>query len=111
MQGGFAPGAIETDYNSFVDRAKIGYWEKGEAVRLTPTEYRLFEHLLRSAGRVVTHKELLEKVWGPEYADATGYLKSHIRSLREKLGDSARSDSAIVTEHGVGYRYVRTPSG
>ncbi len=75
-------------------------------VHLTPTEYRILEVLLRNANHVVTHKQLLEHAWGPEYADATGYLKSHIRSLREKLGDSPAEQTAIVTEHRVGYRFV-----
>ena len=75
-------------------------------VHLTPTEYRILEVLLRNANHVVTHAQLLEHAWGAEYSDATGYLKSHIRSLREKLGDSAATQTAIVTEHRVGYRFV-----
>ena len=75
-------------------------------VHLTPTEYRILEVLLRNANHVVTHKTLLEHAWGPEYSDATGYLKSHIRSLREKLGDRPSEQTAIVTEHRVGYRFV-----
>jgi len=78
----------------------------GRLAHLTPTEYRILEVLLRNANHVITHKRLLEHAWGPEYSDATSYLKSHIRSLREKLGDSPAERTAIVTEHRVGYRFV-----
>ncbi|MDA1279821.1 MAG: winged helix-turn-helix domain-containing protein, partial [Chloroflexi bacterium] len=77
-----------------------------KAVRLTPTEFSLLEHLLRNANRVVTHEELLRAGWGEEYVDATGYIKTHIRTLREKIHDDPTSDTGIVNERGVGYRYV-----
>jgi two-component system KDP operon response regulator KdpE len=78
----------------------------GETVRLTPTEFSLLEHLLKNANRVVTHEELLRAGWGEEYVDATGYIKTHVRTLREKLSDDPTSDMGIVNERGVGYRYV-----
>ncbi len=96
----FVDGKLRVDF----DRREMTL--AGEVVRLTPTEYKLLEQLLRNADRVVLHSELLENVWGAEYRDATSYLKSHIRALREKLGDSASSRLAIVTERSIGYRYV-----
>jgi two-component system KDP operon response regulator KdpE len=78
----------------------------GEPARLTPTEFSLLEFLLRNANRVVTHEELLRAGWGEEYTDATGYIKTHIRTLREKLNDDPTSEMGIVNERGVGYRYV-----
>ncbi len=77
-----------------------------QPARLTPTEFSLLEFLLRNANRVVTHTELLRAGWGEEYTDATGYIKTHIRTLREKLHDDPTSESGIVNERGVGYRYV-----
>jgi two-component system KDP operon response regulator KdpE len=78
----------------------------GETARLTPTEFSLLEFLLRNANRVVTHEELLRAGWGEECTDATGYIKTHIRTLREKINDDSTSESGIVNERGVGYRYV-----
>jgi two-component system KDP operon response regulator KdpE len=89
-----------------VDFQRREVWNNDTLVHLTPTEYRILEILLKNADHVVTHRELLEHAWGPEYSDSTGYLKSHIRSLREKLGDSPLERTAIVTEHRVGYRFV-----
>ena len=96
----FESGDLRVDF----DRREVKSGDR--LVRLTPTEYRILEVLLRNVNHVVTHKQLLEHAWGPEYSDATGYLKSHIRSLREKLGDSPTRQTAIVTEHRVGYRFV-----
>ena len=84
---------------------------KGEAIKLTPTEYSLLYHLVKNAGRVLTHRTLLAKVWGPEYTDATNYLKVHIQHVRQKLGDDANCPRYILTEHGVGYRFVKPNTG
>jgi len=96
----FQSGALRVDF----ERREVK--SNSQLIHLTPTEYHILEVLLRNVNHVVTHQELLEQVWGPEYADATGYLKSHIRSLRDKLGDSAGTHTAIVTEHRIGYRFV-----
>jgi two-component system, OmpR family, KDP operon response regulator KdpE len=78
----------------------------GEPVALTSTEYRLLEVLAQHAGRVLSHRQLLEQVWGPEYAHDTHYLKVFVRRLRQKLGDEAEQPRYIQTEWGVGYRFV-----
>lgn len=78
----------------------------GSLVRLTPTEYNLLEHLARNANRLLTHRELLTKVWGQEYADASDYLKVHVLHLRRKLGDDAVTPHLIATERGVGYKFI-----
>lgn len=78
----------------------------GEVVTLTSTEYRLLEELVRHAGMVLSHQQLLERVWGPEYAREAHYLKVFVRRLRQKLGDDAERPTYIQTEWGIGYRFV-----
>ena len=75
-----------------------------QQVQLTATEYNLLTELANSAGRVLTQDELLQRVWGPEYAGEPQLLRSYVKSLRQKLGDNARRPKYIFTEHGVGYR-------
>jgi DNA-binding response OmpR family regulator len=104
-QGSAAESAY-TDSRLSVDFDRRSVKVGGETARLTPTEFSLLEFLLRNANRVVTHEELLRAGWGEEYTDATGYIKTHIRTLREKLNDDPTSESGIVNERGVGYRYV-----
>ena len=103
---GSAPESTYSDAHLSVDFDRRSVTVLGETVRLTPTEFSLLEHLLRNADRVVTHEELLRACWGEEYVDATGYIKTHIRTLREKLKDDPTSETGIVNERGVGYRYV-----
>jgi two-component system, OmpR family, KDP operon response regulator KdpE len=76
-------------------------------VRLTSTEFRLLEELIRHAGDVVPHQALLERVWGPDWTTDPNYLKVFIRRLRQKLGDDAERPRYILTEWGVGYRFLR----
>ena len=78
---------------------------RGEPVALTRTEYRLLEELVRHAGEALSHRHLLERVWGPQYADDTHYLKVFMQRLRRKLGDDPQHPRYIHTEWGVGYRF------
>ena len=78
----------------------------GELLALTSTEYRLLEELVRNAGTALTHRTLLKKVWGPEYAGEIHYLKIVVRRLRQKLGDDAERPRYIQTEWGIGYRFA-----
>lgn len=80
---------------------------RGEPVKLTPTECRILSQLVANAGRVVTQKTLLARVWGWESDDDTLMLKVHIARLRQKLGDDAHNPRYIFTERGLGYRLVR----
>ena len=80
----------------------------GQPLQLTVTEYKLLTELSKSAGRVLTQDELLHRVWGQEYSGESQLLRSYIKSLRQKLGDNARSPSYIFTEHGVGYRMAKS---
>jgi two-component system KDP operon response regulator KdpE len=77
----------------------------GVPVRLTPIEYRLLETLATNAGRLCTHRFLLERVWGPGYGDESQYLRVYMANLRKKLDDPA-APQLLLTEPGMGYRFV-----
>ena len=79
---------------------------RGEVIRLTSTEYRLLEELVRHAGTVLPHRHLLEQVWGSGYLGDAHYLKVFVRRLRRKLGDDAERPRYIQTEWGIGYRFL-----
>ena len=82
----------------------------GEEVKLTPTEYKLLYELATNAGRVLTHDELLQRVWGPEYSGESQLVRAIVRNLRRKLGDDARRPRFIFTLPQVGYRMAGAPS-
>jgi two-component system KDP operon response regulator KdpE len=75
----------------------------GKPVELTPTEFRLLQTLAENAGRVLTHEQLLEKVWGYDTGEDTGYVKRYIWYLRHKLEDDPTNPQYILTERGFGY--------
>jgi two-component system KDP operon response regulator KdpE len=77
----------------------------GKQVKLTPTEFRLFALLLENAGRVLTHKQLLEKVWGWEYVDDIDHIRIYIWHLRQKIEPDPAQPRYIITEPGVGYYF------
>jgi two-component system KDP operon response regulator KdpE len=78
-----------------------------EEVKLTATEYKLLYELANNAGRVLTHDQILQRVWGPEYSSETQLVRAFIRNLRRKLSDDARDPRHIFTEPQVGYRMAR----
>ncbi|HSH01377.1 MAG TPA: response regulator transcription factor [Anaerolineae bacterium] len=78
----------------------------GERVELRPTEYRLLSHLIQNAGWVIPHETLLAKVWGYEYREETHYLRLYINYLRKKIEADASKPKYILTERGVGYRFI-----
>jgi len=80
---------------------------KGERIRLTPIEFRLFSVLLANAGRVLTHKQLLEKVWGWEYTDDLDYVRIYISHLRQKIEPDPAHPKYVMTEPGVGYYFQK----
>ncbi|MBC3880655.1 response regulator [Undibacterium sp. LX40W] len=79
---------------------------KGQELHLTPTEYNLMARLVRSAGKVVTHRQLLVDVWGEEFIDHTHYLRLYMGQLRAKIEDQPAEPRYLLTETGVGYRLV-----
>lgn len=83
---------------------------EGKSIKLTSTERKLLYYLIRNEGRILSHESLLAKIWGDTYIDARDLLRVHIQHLRNKLGDNSEMPSIIVTEHGMGYKFVR-PSG
>jgi two-component system KDP operon response regulator KdpE len=92
-----------------VDLARRLVSDDGEQVHLTPTEYQLLEALVANPGKLLTHQWLLRRVWGQGYGTETTYLRTYIRTLRKKLGDDASAPALIVTEPGVGYRWIGEP--
>jgi DNA-binding response OmpR family regulator len=101
-----AVGEVFESGNLRIDYASRTVSVNGEAVRLTPTEYSLLFHLSRNAGRVLPHQTLLAKVWGREYTDEVDYLKVYVRRLRQKLEGDPEMVGRIVSERGVGYKFV-----
>ena len=79
---------------------------EGEHIKLRPTEYRLLYHLIENAGWTVPHEQLLAKVWGYEYRDETHYFRLYVNYLREKIEEDPSNPKYILTERGVGYRFV-----
>jgi two-component system KDP operon response regulator KdpE len=89
-----------------VDLANRRVFRGDEPIHLTPIEFRLLAVLVRNAGRVLTHRQLLKEVWGPSRADSTHYLRIYTAHLRQKLEDDPARPRHILTETGVGYRLV-----
>ena len=103
--GGSAPARAEFGEVQ-IDLAARMVTRKGEAVHLTPSEYRLLTHLLRHAGKVLTHRQILREVWGPAHSEDHHYLRVYIAHLRAKLEADPARPRHFLTETGVGYRLV-----
>lgn len=96
----FRAGPLEIDFNA---RAVT---VKGREVKLTPTEYALLKILAQHAGRVVTHKQLLREVWGPNAEEQSQYLRVYMTHLRKKIEPADTREKLLRTESGIGYRLV-----
>jgi two-component system, OmpR family, KDP operon response regulator KdpE len=91
-----------------IDLARHIVRQNGMEVRLTPTEFSLLEQLVTNPGKVLTHRMLLQRVWGPEYGGEAEYLRVYINRLRQKLEPNPAKPQLLVTEPGVGYRFAAT---
>jgi len=89
-----------------IDLVKRLVTRGGEAIRLSPREYDLLAQLVQGAGKVVTHRHLLTAVWGPAHEEDVQYLRVFVGQLRQKIEPDASAPALIVTEPGVGYRWV-----
>lgn len=89
-----------------IDLVRRVVTRQGEPVKLTPTEYALLRLMVQHAGRVLTHRQILKQVWGPEYVEETHYLRVYFAQLRQKLEEDPTLPKLIVTEPGVGYRLM-----
>jgi two-component system KDP operon response regulator KdpE len=96
----FVAGPLAVDFGA--ERVTLG----GEPVELTPVEYKLLYHLVRNAGHLMTHRALLDRVWGADYGASVDYLKVFVSRLRHKI-EPAAGPRFIETERGLGYRFVR----
>lgn len=92
--------------NLMLDFAKRKVMVGGTEVDLTPTEYKLLQHLAMNAGKVMLHEDLLTKVWGSEYRDELDYLRAYIRHLRQKIEPDPAQPRYIISKPGVGYVLV-----
>lgn len=106
MPAATSKGPLQIDDRLCIDFDRHEVLVEGQPVKLRPTEYRLLYHLVSNAGWVVPHEQLLAKVWGYEYRDETHYLRLYINYLRQKLEKDAHDPQYILTERGVGYRFV-----
>ena len=96
---------VETEHFSVDLAAKRITTPEGE-VRLTPTEWSLVEFLIRNAGKLVTHRQLLQEVWGPQYERETNYLRVYFAQIRRKLEPDPARPRYFVTEPRIGYRFT-----
>ncbi|MBZ5728065.1 MAG: response regulator transcription factor [Acidobacteriia bacterium] len=96
----FTSPGLEIDFETRHVRAQ------GKDVRLTPKEFDLLRHLVANAGKPVTHRELLQAVWGPDYGDEPEYLRVFINQVRKKIEANPAQPKYIITEPWVGYRFA-----
>jgi two-component system KDP operon response regulator KdpE len=98
--------AIKIDDRLTIDLDRREVIVEGERIQLRPTEFRLLYHLVSNAGWVMPHETLLQKVWGYEYRNETHYLRLYITYLRQKIEEDSSNPQYILTERGIGYRFV-----
>jgi two-component system KDP operon response regulator KdpE len=98
------PGMLKAgDLKLSVERRRL--WKRGEEVRLSPTEFDLLAFLMQHQGALITHRKLLQAVWGPDYGTELNYLRSYVRMLRKKIEDDPAAPRYVLTEASLGYRF------
>jgi two-component system KDP operon response regulator KdpE len=98
--GSFVSGPLEVDFVARVVKVN------GKEVKLTATEYSLLRLFVQHAGKVLTHRQILREVWGPNYTEQTHYLRVYLTHLREKLEPNPGKPEMFITEPGIGYRFI-----
>jgi len=96
----FQSGGLEVDLSAHVVR------KDGQEIKLTPIEYSLLRLFVTHAGKVLTHRQLLTEVWGPKAVEQTHYLRVHMAHLRDKIENNPARPEMLITESGVGYRFL-----
>lgn len=99
-------GSIFQSGSLFVDLAARVVKRGSEPVKLTPTEYSLLALFVRHPGKVLTHRYILQQIWGPTFEDESQYSRVYVAQLRKKLEDDPSSPKLLITESGIGYRFV-----
>ncbi len=99
-------GILFANEDLVIDADRLMVTRSGKHIDLTPTELRLLLLLAENVGRVLTHRQILEKIWGAEYADDLDYVKLFIYRLRRKIEADAEKPVYILSERGIGYRFV-----
>lgn len=94
-----------------IDLTALSVARASQPVHLTPIEFGLLREFVSHPGKLLTHRYLLEKVWGPGYGSESHYVRIYVRQLRRKLGDDATSPIYISTEPGMGYRWIHPVAG
>lgn len=97
---------IKVDDYLQIDFNRRQVFVDGKPIKLRPTEYRLLYHLIQNAGYTLTHEIILSKVWGYEYQDESQYVRLYITYLRQKIEPDPSNPRYILTERGIGYRFV-----
>jgi two-component system KDP operon response regulator KdpE len=104
------PESHANDKAVSIDGLTVNFAERrvtldGEEIQLSATEYKLLSELVAHAGLVLTHSQILQRVWGPNYGGEVALVRTFIRNLRQKLGDDAIHSRYIITHPGIGYRW------
>jgi DNA-binding response OmpR family regulator len=100
---------LYADDQLVIDSDRLEVSKGGERVQLTATEKKLLFYLAENAERVLTNEQILEAVWGAEYVSEIDYVKLYIWRLRQKIEDNPRNPEYVLTERGIGYRFVKIP--
>jgi two-component system KDP operon response regulator KdpE len=106
VPGGTADEPVFSTGELRIDLARRQVFVAGHEIRLTPIEYKLLALLVKNAGKVLTHRQLLRQVWGPEYGDENHYVRVYVAQLRRKIEADPARPRYLRTESGVGYRLV-----
>jgi DNA-binding response OmpR family regulator len=106
IQGESTAEVIQVDDRLKIDFNRREIWVLDKLVNLRPTEYRLLYHLVQNSGWVLTYDQILSRVWGYEYRDEPHYVRLYVNYLRQKLEQDPANPKYILTERGIGYRFV-----